>query len=61
LGGEKVKLARENLDALPVWFLGYEPVFYCSLFGCSWKFTFDEFQAARAIDTLRAKAPQILA
>lgn len=48
LGDEKVKLAQANLDQLPVWFLGYEPVTYCNLMGCSWRFTFDEFQAARA-------------
>ncbi|ACK65016.1 conserved hypothetical protein [Rippkaea orientalis PCC 8801] len=47
LGETKVQAAQTNLDALPVWFLGYEPKFYCSLFGCSWQFTFDEFQAAR--------------
>lgn len=47
LGQEKVNLAQANLDQLPVWFLGYEPKFYCSLFGCAWKFTFDEFETAR--------------
>lgn len=47
LGQEKVKLAQANLDQLPVWFLGYEPKFYCSLFGCAWKFTVDEFETAR--------------
>ncbi|WP_446336690.1 hypothetical protein [Coleofasciculus sp. G1-WW12-02] len=47
LGEEKVKLAQTHLDKLPVWFLGYEPRFYCSLFNCSWKFTFDEFESAR--------------
>ena len=47
LGQEKVKLAQTNLDQLPVWFLGYEPKFYCSLFGCAWKFTVDEFESAR--------------
>jgi len=48
LGEEKVKIAQKNLDALPVWFLGYEPQRYCSLFKCSWQFTLDEFKAARA-------------
>ncbi|MBR8827515.1 MAG: hypothetical protein DSM107014_06335 [Gomphosphaeria aponina SAG 52.96 = DSM 107014] len=48
LGAQKVKLATKNLDALPVWFLGYEPVTYCNMTGCQWKFTFDEYQAARA-------------
>ena len=48
LGAEKVKLAQENLDQLPVWFLGYEPVMMCHFMGCSWHFTFDEFSRARA-------------
>jgi len=48
LGEQKVKLAQKNLDALPVWFLGYEPAFYCSMTDCQWKFTFDEYEAARA-------------
>ena len=48
LGEVKVKEAQKNLDALPVWFLGYEPEFYCRWFGCSWRFTLDEFHAARA-------------
>ena len=48
LGAEKVKLAQQNLDKLPVWFLGYEPVRMCHFMGCSWNFTFDEFSRARA-------------
>lgn len=48
LGAEKVKLAQQNLDKLPVWFLGYEPVRMCHFMGCSWHFTFDEFSRARA-------------
>jgi hypothetical protein len=48
LGEKKVKAAQKYLDGLPVWFLGYEPRFYCSLFSCSWKFTLDEFENARA-------------
>ncbi|QHU99930.1 hypothetical protein [Synechocystis sp. CACIAM 05] len=49
LGAEKVRLAQQNLDQLPVWFLGYEPVKVCQFMGgCSWNFTFDEFQRARA-------------
>lgn len=48
LGAEKVKQAQKNLDNLPVWFLGYEPQFYCYFFSCTWRFTFDEFQTARA-------------
>ena len=47
LGAEKVKLAQKNLDQLPVWFLGYEPVRMCHFMGCSWHFTFDEFSRAR--------------
>lgn len=47
LGEEKVTQAQKHLNGLPVWFLGYEPKFYCSFFGCSWKFTFDEFETAR--------------
>ncbi len=46
-GGEKVKAAQQNLDNLPVWFLGYYPQAYCGFFGCTWNFTFDEFEAAR--------------
>ena len=47
LGGEKVKAAQQHLEHLPVWFLGYYPQRYCTLFSCSWKFTFDEFEQAR--------------
>ena len=46
-GSEKVKQANRNLNNLPVWFLGYYPQTYCSMFGCVWKFTFDEFKVAR--------------
>ncbi len=46
-GEHKVKQAQGSLDNLPVWFLGYYPKTYCGLFGCSWKFTVDEFQTAR--------------
>ena len=48
LGQEKVNLAQKNLDALPVWFLGYEPQMYRTFFSFGWKFTLDEFEAARA-------------
>ncbi len=48
LGKEKVRQAQNHLDALPVWFLGYEPNFYCRWATCSWRFTYDEFAAARA-------------
>lgn len=48
LGKEKVRQAQTHLDALPVWFLGYEPTFYCRWVACSWRFTYDEFAVARA-------------
>lgn len=58
-GGEKVKLAQQNLDNLPVWFLGYYPQTYCVLFRCSWKFTFDEFETApRQVARMDAKVFQ---
>jgi tetratricopeptide (TPR) repeat protein len=47
LGETKAKQAQKHLDALPVWFLGYYPKTYCSFFGCTWRFTVDEFEAAR--------------
>jgi hypothetical protein len=47
LGETKVKEAQKHLDALPVWFLGYYPKTYCSFSRCTWRFTVDEFQAAR--------------
>jgi len=47
LGEIKAKQAQKHLDALPVGFLGYYPKTYCSFFGCTWRFTVDEFQAAR--------------
>jgi len=47
LGEIKAKQAQKHLDALPVWFLGYYPKTYCSFLGCTWRFTLDEFQAAR--------------
>jgi len=45
LGETKVKAAQQHLDALPIWFLGYAPQFS---FWFGWRFTFDEFQSARA-------------
>ena len=48
LGQEKVNQAQKHLDALPVWFLGYEPQMYRTFFSFGWKFTLDEFEAARA-------------
>ncbi|HEY9880670.1 MAG TPA: hypothetical protein V6D29_19590 [Leptolyngbyaceae cyanobacterium] len=48
LGAEKVAQAQKHLDGLPVWFLGYYPQAYCSFRSCSWRFTLDEFQTARA-------------
>ena len=47
LGAAKVKLAQKNLDALPVWTLGYYPQTYCGWSGCSWRFTLDEFEQVR--------------
>jgi cell division septum initiation protein DivIVA len=47
LGQEKVTQAQHHLDQLPVWFLGYYPQRYCTFFGCSWNFTYDEFETAR--------------
>lgn len=47
LGEIKAKEAQKHLDALPVWFLGYYPQTYCTLFGCTWRFTVDEFEASR--------------
>ena len=47
LGDTKAKQAQKHLDALPIWFLGYYPQTYCSFSGCTWRFTVDEFQAAR--------------
>ena len=46
-GSERVKEAKKHLDNLPVWFLGYYPETYCNWFGCTWRFTFDEFETAR--------------
>lgn len=59
LGGEKAVKSQKHLDALPVWFLGYEPQRYCTLFSCSWRFTLDEFEAARKqIGNIEAKVFQ---
>jgi hypothetical protein len=46
-GAVHVTDAQAALDRLPVWFLGYQPRAYCNFFGCSWRFTFDEFEQAR--------------
>ncbi|GAB4539954.1 MAG: hypothetical protein Tsb0014_30830 [Pleurocapsa sp.] len=48
LGATKVQQAQKHLDALPVWFLGYEPRIFMTWFRFSWLFTLDEFKAARA-------------
>ena len=59
LGAEKVAAAQEQLDRLPVWFLGYYPQRYCTLFSCAWQFTYDEFVAARkAVGRMEAKVFQ---
>lgn len=47
LGAEKVAIAQNHLDGLPVWFLGYFPQRYCTFFSCSWRFTLDEYKGAR--------------
>jgi hypothetical protein len=47
LGAEKAQKAQKHLDELPVWFLGYYPQIYCSLFRCTWRFTLDEFKSVR--------------
>ncbi|MEO0868007.1 MAG: hypothetical protein AAFY17_06075, partial [Cyanobacteria bacterium J06642_11] len=49
LGAQKAAQAQKHLDHLPVWFLGYYPKRYCSLFQCGWKFTLDEFKDARKL------------
>ncbi|MBS0015141.1 MAG: hypothetical protein KFF72_02005 [Arthrospira sp. SH-MAG29] len=49
LGAEKASQAQKHLDKLPVWFLGYYPKAYCNLFGCTWRFTFDEYQNTRKL------------
>ena len=59
LGKEKVSQAQQNLDALPVWFLGYEPQMYRTWFRFGWKFTLDEFESARAkVGRMEAKVFQ---
>lgn len=59
LGGKKVNQAQSHLNQLPVWFLGYQPQTYCTLMGCTWKFTFDEFKQARArVGRMEAKVFQ---
>ncbi|ELR96709.1 hypothetical protein [Gloeocapsa sp. PCC 73106] len=59
LGAAKVQAAQKNLDALPVWFLGYEPVAIGSLWNFGWRFTFDEYKAARAsVGRMEAKVFQ---
>lgn len=47
LGTQKVQAAQHHLDALPVWSLNYYPQRYCNWFQCTWRFTYDEFAAAR--------------
>lgn len=44
LGAQKVKEAQNHLNALPVWFLDYEPKYN---FWFGWRFTLDEFKTAR--------------
>lgn len=49
VGATKVAQAQTHLDRLPVWFLGYYPRAYCGMMGCSWRFTFDEYEQARKL------------
>lgn len=59
LGSEKTQEAQKHLDKLPVWFLGYYPRTYCTLFSCTWRFTYDEFATARQnIGRMEAKVFQ---
>lgn len=59
LGADKVDEAQQHLDRLPVWFLGYYPQTYCTLFSCTWRFTYDEFAEAREeIGRMEAKVFQ---
>lgn len=56
LGEVKVKEAQQHLNALPVWFLGYSPQYN---FWFGWRFTFDEFEVARAnVGRMEAKVFQ---
>ncbi|NER35473.1 MAG: hypothetical protein F6J93_15965 [Oscillatoria sp. SIO1A7] len=59
LGQKKVRQAQKHLDKLPAWFLDYYPQGYCRYVGCSWRFTYDEFQSARkATGRMEAKVFQ---
>ncbi|WP_413163515.1 hypothetical protein ACL6C3_29260 [Capilliphycus salinus ALCB114379] len=59
IGEEKIKTAYEHLERLPVWFLDFEPKFYCSLFKCSWNFTKKEYEETRQnIQQIEAKIIQ---
>ncbi|MDB9526661.1 hypothetical protein PN498_11720 [Oscillatoria sp. CS-180] len=59
LGADRAQQAQKSLDKLPVWFLGYYPRTYCSLWNCSWRFTYDEFETARKdIGRIEAKVFQ---
>ncbi len=59
LGATQVKTAQDALDRLPIWFLGSRPRAYCSLFRCTWRFTFDEFaQARKTVARLEAQVFQ---
>jgi hypothetical protein len=59
LGTEKVQQAQKHLDALPVWFIGYEPRVFRTWFHHGFLFTLDEFKAARAtVGRMEAKVFQ---
>ena len=42
-----MKLAQEDLDAMPVGTLGCYPQTYCGWSSCSWRFTLDESERVR--------------
>lgn len=59
LGAQKVQQAQKYLDALPVWFIGYEPKVFMTWFHHGFLFTLDEFKAARAtVGRMEAKVFQ---
>jgi len=59
LGAKKVQQAQKHLDALPVWFIGYEPKVFMTWFHHGFLFTLDEFKAARAtVGRMEAKVFQ---
>lgn len=47
LGVKRAKAAQKHLDQLPAWYFGHFPSDYCGWARCGWRFTYDEFRAAR--------------